>query len=84
MRGLRVDTEHKGIYLLLLALHAAQALGKENERGIKMRVKNNCRAFEVFLMVCRCLKMNPTFERFKDFCDSNYSLLAVWEPVKVR
>lgn len=49
-----------------------------------MRVKNNCRAFEVFLMVCRCLKMNPTFEKFKDFCDSNYSLLAVWEPVKVR
>ena len=84
LRGLWVDAEHKGIYLLLLAFHATQALGKENERGMKMRVKNNCKAFEVFLMVCRYFKMNPTFEKFKDFCDSNYSLLAVWEPVKVR
>lgn len=30
-----VIAEHKGLYLLLLAFHAAQALGKENERGMK-------------------------------------------------
>lgn len=35
MRGLRVDAEHKGLYLLLLAFHAAKALGKEDERGMK-------------------------------------------------
>ena len=40
LRGLRMDAEHKGIYLLLLALHAAQALGKEDERGMKWDAAN--------------------------------------------
>lgn len=67
MRAVRMDAEHKGIYLLLLAFHAAQALGKENERGMKkMRhPQNNCRLFGEYIGSCKRLGLRPTAERWK-------------------
>ena len=40
-------------------------------------VKNNCRAFPTYLLLCRKLRLPASASNFSEFCNSGYDLLSL-------